>query len=433
MNIECMTGKKWDLIVVGAGLTGVAAAVTARRQGMEVLLIEKAGYLGGAPATCLINPFMPYSTKVNGEKLALSQGFFAELQEILREVGCYTGGNNTLSEGARREELHEEYVKLALDRLITREGVQPLFHAFLCGVDKDGETIKAVKVATKCGVLTFEAKYFIDCTGDGDLAMMAGCPFQLGREEDGLCQPMTLCFRIGNIDIPTLDKNRPLMQKLFKQFQEEGKIKNPRENVLMFYTHVDGMMHFNTTRVIKLDPTNPFDVTKAEMIAREQMFELYYFLRDNVPGCEKSQLLYSASEIGVRESRMIIGEYVLNQDDLINCVKFEDRIAAGNYDIDIHNPAGSGTSHYYFKDGTWYTIPYRTLLPKNADNLLVAGRCISSTHEAQASIRIMPIVATLGHAAGVAAGLANKAGVGVKEIDVKQLQAQLEAEGAFIG
>ncbi len=434
MNIETMTSKKWDLIVVGAGLTGVAAAVSARRQGMEVLLIEKAGYLGGAPATALINPFMPYTTKMeDGKKLALSQGFFAELQGLLREVGNYVGGETTLAEGSRHEELHEEYVKIALDRLIVREGVQPLFHAFLCGVEKEGETIKSLQVATKCGVLSFEAKYFIDCTGDADLAMQAGCPFQLGRPEDGLCQPMTLCFRIGNIDIPTLDKNRPLMQKLYKQFQEEGKIKNPRENILMFYTHVDGVMHFNTTRVIKLDPTNPFDVTNAEMMAREQMFELYYFLRDNVPGCEKCQLLYSASEIGVRESRMIIGEYVLNQDDLVNCVKFEDKIAAGNYDIDIHNPSGSGTSHYYFEDGTWYTIPYRSLLPKNADNLLVAGRCISSTHEAQASIRIMPIVATLGHAAGVAAGLANKAGVGVKEIDVKQLQDQLVAEGAFIG
>ena len=223
------------------------------------------------------------------------------------------------------------------------------------------------------------------------------------------------------------------MQKLYKQFQAEGKIKNPRENVLIFYTHVDGMLHFNTTRVVKLDPTNPFDVTSAEMTAREQMFELYHFLRDHVPGCEKSQLLYSAGEIGVRESRMITGEYVLTQEDLMGCVRFEDRIAAGNYDIDIHSPTGSGTSHYYFKPGTWYTIPYRALLPKGAENLLVAGRCISATHEAQASIRIMPIVTTLGHAAGVAAGLACKSGVPVDRVSIPQLQAQLLSEGAFLG
>jgi len=417
---------EFDVIVVGGGLTGVAAAVCAAREGMKVLILEQSGFLGGAMGNCLINPFMPYTTKmeINGEKktVKLSDGFFTEIMDRLAEMG-----------GRQGSTFHEEYLKLILDRMVVEAGVTVLLHSTLCGVEKSGDTITGVTTVSKAGKLTMHAKCFIDCTGDADLAVMAGCPTHLGRDKDQMCQPMTLCFRLANVDIEKYRENKPMINELYQKFQAEGKIKNPRENVLVFYTHVDGMIHFNTTRVIKLDPTNPFDVTNAEMMAREQMFELYYFLRDNVPGCEKSQLLYSASEIGVRESRMIIGEYVLNQDDLVNCVKFEDKIAAGNYDIDIHNPSGSGTSHYYFEDGTWYTIPYRSLLPKNADNLLVAGRCISSTHEAQASIRIMPIVATLGHAAGVAAGLANKAGVGVKEIDVKQLQAQLEAEGAFIG
>ena len=223
------------------------------------------------------------------------------------------------------------------------------------------------------------------------------------------------------------------MQRLYKQFQSEGKIKNPREDVLVFHTLVDGVLHFNTTRVVKLNPTDPLDVTNAEMTAREQMLEMYTFLHDNVPGFEHSQLLYSASEIGVRESRMIVGEYVLTEYDLKDCVRFDDAIAAGNYDIDIHSPDGSGTSHYYFPAGKWYTIPYRSLLPKGAANLLVAGRCISATHAAQASIRIMPIVTTLGEAAGVAAAIAAKAGVGVKHADVQAIRAQLEKEGAFLG
>ncbi|MBQ8953770.1 MAG: FAD-dependent oxidoreductase [Clostridia bacterium] len=419
-----MTEKMWDLIVVGGGLTGVAAAVSARREGLEVLLLEQAGFLGGAPGTLLINPFMPYSTTVDGERFELSRGFFSELRKLLKEVGGYEGGG--------REDIHEEYLKLALDRLVAREGVTPLFHATLCGVEKTGETIEAVKVATKAGVLTFRGRCFIDCTGDADLAVMAGCPYHLGRP-DGLCQPMTLCFRIGNVDVPTFQKNRQAMQEKYKQFQAEGKIKNPRENVLIFNTLVDGVLHFNTTRVVKHNPTDPFDVTEAEMIAREQMFEMYYFLKENCPGFEKSQLLYSAGSIGARESRMIDGEYLLTEEDLRDCVKFDDAIAAGNYDIDIHNPEGTGTSHYYFPAGTWYTIPYRSLQPKNADNLLVAGRCISSTHEAQASYRIMPIVATLGQAAGTAAALAVKGSVGVKAVDVKVLQDILTANGAFIG
>jgi hypothetical protein len=424
MSIQTMTEKQWDLIVVGGGLTGVAAAVSARRNGMEnVLLIEKAGFLGGAPGTCLINPFMPYSTTVDGKRFELSRGFFTELRQLLSEVGGYQPGP---------ENIHEEYLKVALDRLVRREQVQVIFHAMLCGVEKEGETLTAVQTATKAGVLTFRGRYFIDSTGDADLAVLSGCPYHLGRE-DGLCQPMTLCFRIGNIDIDRFQKNRSLMQEKYKEFQAAGKIKNPRENVLVFGTLVDGMLHFNTTRVVKHNPTDPFDVTEAEMIAREQMIEMYEFLRDNVPGFERSQLLYSAGEIGARESRMIDGEYVLTEADLKDCVKFEDAIAAGNYDIDIHNPEGTGTSHYYFPAGTWYTIPYRSLQPKNADNLLVAGRCISSTHEAQASYRIMPIVATLGQAAGTAAAIAARHALGVKQISVKELQDTLVENGAFIG
>ncbi len=426
MSVSEYTNKKWDLIVVGGGMTGVAAAVSARRLGLDVLILEKVGFLGGAAATCLINPFMPFATEVDGKRFDLSRGFFTELRRILRETDGFAGGDeyNTT--------LHEEYIKIALDRLVVKEGIAVLYHAVLSGVEKDGETVTRVKTATKAGELAFAADTFIDCTGDADLAMLAGCPFRLGRE-DGLCQPMTLCFRIANVDIPTYRKNYRRMQELYKQYQAEGKIKNPREDVLVFYTQVDGMLHFNTTRVVKHNPTDPLDVTRAEMIAREQMLEMYTFLRDNIPGFEKSQLLYSASEIGVRESRMIEGEYVLNEEDLKNCVAFEDAIAAGNYDIDIHNPDGSGTSHYFFPKGTWYTIPYRALLPKNADNLLVAGRCISATHAAQASIRIMPIVTTLGEAAGVAAAIAKKSGAKVKRVDVKALRQQLLAQGAFIG
>ena len=423
LNHPEMTEKMWDLIVVGGGMAGVAAAVAAKRNGLDVLIIEKTGFLGGAPGTMLINPFMPYSTTVDHKRFDLSRGFFSELRALLKEIGGYADG---------REDIHEEYLKLALDRLVTKEKIQPLFHAVLCGVEKDGETLTAVKAATKAGVLRVQARCFIDATGDADLAVMAGCPYHLGRP-DGLCQPMTLCFRIGNVDIPVFNRHREEMQQKYKQLQAEGKIKNPRENVLIFNTLVDGVLHFNTTRVVKHDPTDPFEVTEAEMIAREQMLEMYTFLKENCPGFEHSQLLYSAGEIGVRESRMIDGEYLLTEEDLRACVKFEDAVAAGNYDIDIHNPEGSGTSHYYFPAGTWYTIPYRSLQPKNADNLLVAGRCISSTHEAQASYRVMPIVTTLGQAAGTAAAIAVKTGVGVKQIDVNELQKVLTENGAFIG
>jgi hypothetical protein len=234
---------------------------------------------------------------------------------------------------------------------------------------------------------------------------------------------------VGNIDMPRFRESRAMINPLYKQFRQQGRIKNPREDVLLFHTMHDGVIHFNTTRVVKHDPTDPADVTKAELLAREQVFEVHSFLKENIPGFENSYVLSTALQIGIRESRMVEGEYVLTQEDLKSLARFEDAIAVANYDIDIHNPEGTGTSHYYFEDGTWYQIPYRCLLPKGCENLLVAGRCISSTHEAQASYRIMPFCAELGQAAGAAVSVAVKNNTTLRGVDVRELQSILRNEG----
>jgi hypothetical protein len=202
--------------------------------------------------------------------------------------------------------------------------------------------------------------------------------------------------------------------------------------VLIFRTLVDDILHFNTTRVVKLDPTNAEDVTRAEIIAREQVFEMYNFLRENFEEFAESTLISTGMQIGVRESRMIDGEYTLTKEDLLSCARFEDSIAVCNYDIDIHSPDGSGTSHYYFPKGEYYTIPYRCLIPKNAENLLVAGRCVSATHDAQASLRIMPTCATLGEAAGVAAVLSLLNNARVRDVDIANLKEILKTNGAKV-
>jgi hypothetical protein len=244
---------------------------------------------------------------------------------------------------------------------------------------------------------------------------------------------MTLCFRVGNVDREKFLAGRPAFQMAYAEAKKAGTITNPREDVLVFKFLVPNVLHFNTTRIVKKNPTDPFDVTKAEIEARRQVEEIYEWLKQNAEGLEDSFLMSTASEIGVRESRMIVGDYVLTEGDCRAFIKFEDGIAACNYDIDIHNPEGSGTSHYYFPEGEFYTIPYRSLIPKNADNLLVAGRCISSDHGAQASYRIMPTVCTLGEAAGVAAGMASVSHKGVREISVEELKSNLKKHGAFLG
>ncbi len=416
---------KYDVIVLGGGFTGCAAAIAAAREGKSVLLLEASGFLGGAASNCLIFPFMKYSTELTNEdgtqrRHLLSRGIFGEIAAELNRRGGFL----------------DETLKVILDEMTVKAGVQVLFHATLCGVAKNSARIESVSVATKAGVLSFEGSMFIDCTGDADLCVMAGVETHLGRESDHLCQPMTLCFRVANVDKDAFFANKAEMQKLYKEWLAAGKFSNPREDILVFNYPIEGMLHFNTTRVVKHNPVDPFDVTKAEMEARRQVVELLDFFRVNhMPGMEKASLVYTAPSIGVRESRMLTGAYVLTGGDLIACTKFEDAIAAGNYDIDIHNPEGSGTSHCYFKPGTWYTIPFRSLIPKENDceNLLTGGRCISTTHEAQASIRIMPICCTTGEAAGVGAAVALDGGVPVQKADVKKIQTILTERGAYVG
>ncbi len=407
--------NKYDLIVLGGGITGTCAAIAAGRQGLKVLLIEKGGSLGGAMVNMYVNPFMRYFTGVYSERNIINKGLFLEILNELKKMGGMASFNC----------FNEEYMKLVLDRKCRDAGVDVLFHAHFTEVEKEGDTIKTISVETRMGKYTFDADTFIDASGDAMLAYKAGCPVQIGREEDNACQPMTLCFRMAGVNIKRFKAAKPKIQALYKKFQAEGKIKNPRENILSFIHTSEGVLHLNSTRVVGLSPLDPFDISKAEMIAREQMMELFYFLKENAPGCKKATLLSSAPEIGVRESRMIVGKYTITAEDLLTCREFEDSVAVGCYSVDIHSPDGSGTTIKKIPAGKWYHIPYRALLPQNADNLLVAGRTVSATHEAQSAYRVLPIVASIGEAAGLAAALAKKEGAALSALPMDRLHTLL--------
>ena len=414
--------KKYDLAVIGGGFAGVAAALAAARAGAKVLIVEKSNCLGGAAVNCLVNPFMPYWTEMDGKRVDLSAGIFKEIHDRLEH-------HNAMS----KESFLEEELKYILNEMVAEANIDLLFHAYIFKVEKCDEHIASIVVATKSGEMQVEANYFIDATGDAQLAYLAGCPTVLGRESDHLCQPMTLCFRLGNVDVEKFYESRERLKIAHAQSLAAGELINPRENILVFKTPIHNVLHFNTTRVVRKNPTSPEEVTEAEVLARRQVYEIYEFMKKHADGLENSFLMMTAAEIGVRESRMIVGDYVLTEQDCRNCVKFDDGIAACNYDIDIHNPEGTGTSHYYFPAGEYYTIPYRSLIPKSAENLLVAGRCISSDHGAQASYRIMPVVCCIGEAAGSAVGLAVKQNCTVREVDVKELQNELKSNRVYIG
>ncbi|MDR1893035.1 MAG: FAD-dependent oxidoreductase [Oscillospiraceae bacterium] len=415
--------NKYDLIVAGGGFAGVCAAISAAREGISVLLIEKSNCLGGAAVNSLVNPFMPFHTKINGKTVSLSMGIFIEIIGELQKLNAID---------KKLASFDEEILKYVLNKMAVSAGVKLLYHSWLCGIRKSNSKIESVSVNNKSGIQEFFADYFIDATGDADLSVLSGVPYRLGREKDRLCQPMTLCFRLSGVDIDRYKQGYGATSRLYIKMRENGKIKNPRENILIFPTLHDGILHFNSTRVVRLNPVDAFDKTRAEIEAREQVFELYEFLKKHADGFENCRLLSTAMEIGVRESRMIDGEYLLTEDDLKKCTRFEDCIALGNYDVDIHNPEGTGTSHYYFREGEYYDIPYRSLVPLNITNLLVAGRCVSATHEAQASIRILPIVSCIGHAAGVGAAVAFKSSTAAREASISKIREILQKQGAVL-
>ncbi len=414
--------KKYDLIVVGGGLSGVGAAVAGARQGLSVMLIEKSNSLGGALSGSLVFPFCPYRAYGGEVNKLLSDGIFTEMRERYEKK---TGEEIKIN-------FDTEYFKFVLDDMVSDENVDVLFHATVYDVLKDGRNINGVKVATKAGSMTINADFFIDTSGDGDLFYLAGCDYLLGREEDNLCQPMTTCFRLCGVDLDKYKEEIASLQELYKQYRSEGKIKNPRENILIFGGLPDGMLHFNTTRIVKMDPTNPFDISKAEIEARKQICEMVDFLKNNSDSFKNCTISSVASQIGVRESRKLRGEHILTANELFDRVMFEDSIALGNYDVDIHSPSGTGTVMKRFDRKYFYSIPYRSLLPKEFDNLLVAGRCISATHEAQSSVRIMPICVCLGVAAGTAIGIAKNTNTNTHTLDVKLLQKTLTDNGAQI-
>lgn len=398
-----------SVVVVGGGPAGIAAAIAASRRGLRTLLVERYGFLGGMATAGLVTPFM---STLGAEGL---------YQEFLQRLDSW---------GALKEKNFDgELAKLVLDEWLKEEGVDLLFHGLLTGVQVEAGLIKSIKISGKGEAVKLSAPYFIDCTGDGDLAALAGSPMNLGRDSDHLCQPMTTCFQVGGVD-DSLMPSREELNALYDQAKAQGELNNPRENVLWFHTIRPREVHFNTTRVTGKNPISIKELTEAELEARRQIAELFAWLKREVPAFKDAYLMRIATQIGVRESRTIPGAYRLTEDDVLSGRKFSDAIGKCSYPIDIHSPQGTGTRIASLAPGDWYEIPYRTLYTPSLKNLLVAGRCISSTHEAQASLRIMPTCMVMGQAAGTAIAIANIQSLEVDRVPVAQLQADLKAAGA---
>lgn len=302
----------YNLIVVGGGLTGVAAAVRAAREGLKVLLVERGGCLGGAISNALVYPFMKHRvTLPDGSVRALSAGIFGEMCRRHREAG-----------GASERGWQPEIFKIILDDMVTEAGVDVLFHNQLVDVSVVDRHLHSIGVAGKSGISRFGADFFIDSTGDGNLMALAGCDHRLGRESDSLCQPMTVCFRMGGVDIEKFKLELPSLTKEYKALQKKGEISNPREDILVFYGVGKDTLHLNTTRVVKYNPVNDAEVSTAGMVGRRQVLEMYNFLCFHSEACREAFIVSIAEEIGIRESRKLRGVHILTGDELRACTRF---------------------------------------------------------------------------------------------------------------
>jgi len=428
-----------EVLVLGGGPGGVAAAISAARAGAKVVLVERFGAFGGTWTSGLLSSIMPYPHV---------KGLFHEIITRLDARGGWRCAgrddpydwHTQKAEGVRRHgwggTYDAEKLKIVLDEMVVEAGVTPYFFLVAASVLRDGDRIVGVVVESKEGRRVITADVFIDATGDGDIATLAGVPCAAGREFDGGMQPMTMIFKMDGVDDDAATAAcvaDPSLARAWQAAKAAGEVTVPRENVLLSPMPVPGQWVFNTTRILGRDGTRVRDVSAAMIEGRRQVDEIARFMRRHIPGFADARVSETAAHIGVRETRRVRCDYTITGDDLLRQVRFPDAIARGNWAIDIHNPNGEGTDFRQFAEGEYFEIPYRSLCARGLSNLLVASRCIDCTHEAHAAIRITPQIVAIGEAAGLAAALVTGEGDReIRSVDLDRLRRTLRERGAFV-
>lgn len=419
-----------DVVVVGGGSAGCAAAVAAARHGAETLLVEGGGFFGGTAVAVLDTMygfFAPGTDEriVGGIGWEVAQGLLDDQQAILR-------GN---SYGAGLGVTYEpEALKASWDQLVVESGVTPLLHARFGSVVMDGTTITALVVLTRRGPFLVKAQRFIDASGDADVAWAAGCSMSL-PSATARVQPLTATFRIGGVGEPASTAE---LHRLMKEADASGDYRLPRLDGSSHRTVLPGVYHTNMTRVAGIDPTNPWAITAAEIEGRSQTAEYTRFLRDRVPGYESCYLISTSVWIGTRETRRLVGRYVLERDDVVSARRYDDEIALCAAPIEDHDGGATTIWRYVATrenetpSGASYGIPYRCLVPVDIDGLLVAGRSLSATHDAHASARSIAQCMSYGQAAGTAAAASISQRVQPTLVDLDDLREQLRADGVML-
>lgn len=439
--------KETDVLIIGGGPSGIMAAMAAAEDGLNVMLIESRSFVGGNMTIGL--PILGFlGQKGNQIIKGLPQKLIDRLKAVQASSEhrpCPLHMSLTLVE--------PEAVKTVALQMLVEAKVDVLFYAFCAGVVMEGDELKGVLIESKAGREAILAKTVIDCSGDADVAFRAGVPCEYGNEQGGV-QPPTLMFCLGGVDTEKLrtsvaeeprtyltdfipaeyfGQNNQFvlvgMRNLVKKAQEDGLTLTTERTILITGLR-KGEVWVNMTRVNGVNGTDPGSLTYGEIEGRRQIHDIQQYLVEYVPGFENAYFLKTAPFLGIRETRRIQGLYTMTREDIMSCRHFEDSIAVASYPLDIHHPQGGGCTLEWC--GDCYDIPYRALIPQKIRNLIVAGRCISTTHEAMSAIRVMAPCMAMGEAAGRAAKLAIRQGVQPADIDVKQLQQELLQKGAYL-
>ncbi len=385
------------------------------------------------------------------------RGIAGELVDRLVQLKSSQGHVTDLTfDNASMTPFDPEGMKYLLFEMVKEAGVELLLHTWAVGITKDGNNVSGVIIENKSGRQIICPKYIIDCSADADIIARAGAPFVKGRKEDGAMQPVTLFFRIGGINTDDLRKwmknNRDLLKdsptdeeidsseaiaflglkELVKKGMEEGEFpKDAAPRILFYQLPLPGQIAVNATRLQGIDGTNADDLTRAEMETRVQAWKIHKFLQKYVGGFEDSFILDTGVQVGVRETRHIIGDYELTEEDVLSNRAFEDGIACGTFAIDIHPPEGE--QQVFTGSGkAVYEIPYRCLIPQDLDNVLVAGRAISATHNAFGSARVMATCMGIGQGAGTAMAGLVKSGKTTREADTARIREMLIEQGQYL-
>ena len=419
---------RYDIIVVGSGSAGSAAAITAGRLGARTLLIDRLGFMGGT-STAVLDTFYAFYTP-GPEPRRVVGGLGWEVVERLTAEGIAFERPNTYGAGTGVT-YDQEALKVLWEQLAEDAGVELLLHTWATGVRVADVRIDAIRIWNKGGERTIRADVVIDASGDADVCAMAGVPYD-NAQMQGRVQSLSTLFKVANVDVArAASVPKAELWSLMREAAASGAYQLPRIEGSWHRTPFSGVVLIHMTRIPNVDATDPEQLTRAEVEGRRQVREYHRFLRDRVPGFEEAFVVATSPAIGVRESRRVHGDYRLTREDVLEARRFDDDIALCGAPIEDHHAGGDTEWHHVGESGV-YGIPYRTLLPSGIEGLLVAGRCFSATHDAHASARSMATCMAMGQAAGTAAALAAQGGTEPRALDPQPLRDRLRSDGALL-